>query len=239
MNFDRLKQLSGKNPRQEIIDKLTESRSSLLENYDRSLELLKQNYQLDEGIFDSLKMALRTATEVGKLGGEKAVTKVKSKAAKLSTSVKELYKSAKMRAELKELAAGLQKLVDQFENLSKKTPTLINQDAEIKKELLLFKDVFLSTRDAIWARLQVSEGKTVSEETIDEIIGELLGEELVTEESRVAGLKKEAEKAIVDAARKLSALKSALTDTDDKEEVRSAETYLDNALGKLKEVVSE
>lgn len=153
-NIDRMLQLSGKNPRKELSENLRSDLLKLVKSYDTTLEQIRLNQQLDEGIFTSLKAALSTAATLGKFG----VDAVKAKAAKLAANVKEMYKTAKAKAELTNLISGLKKIVEMFDELSSDSPTIIKADAEVKKELDLFYDVFRNSINTLASRMAISEG---------------------------------------------------------------------------------
>lgn len=169
MSMNRIMTLAGKNPRQELLDKLTADRARVDESYSNTISRVKNGQQIDEGIFAALKNAFGTAAELGKMGADK----VKEKASKLAASVKEVYKTAKARAELKNLVAGLKKIIGEFEELSTESPTIIKADAEVKKELDLFKDVFANTIATLSSRMAVQEGIENNEAAIKYMLVEL------------------------------------------------------------------
>jgi len=182
--INRMLTLSGKNPQQELLDKLAVDRKRIDESYDVTIKRVKGGYQLDEGIFSALKLAFGTASQLSKMGAEKA----KQKAQELSASVKKVYKSARAKAELKNLIAGLKKIISEFEDMADDSSTILAADAEVKRELNLFKDVFINTINTLASRMAVSEGLDGDEDTLKYMLTELgiLTEEPITLQEALA-----------------------------------------------------
>lgn len=168
MNLDRFLALSGKNPQQQTLDRLTADLAKINEQYARAINDVKAGKQINEGIFSAIKAAITTVGKVGAAGANAVANKVKE----LSSAVKNLYLDAKAKQELKDLIAGLKAAIADFEKLETKVPTILDRDEEVKKEIDLFKDLFAKTIESLSARLASAEGVKEALDIKDLLIAE-------------------------------------------------------------------
>ena len=161
----RLKALAGQNANQESLKQLSADLKAVNENFDTAVDALLNGRQLDEGLLDALHAALQTAGQIGKAGvksagsaGLQAAKRAAAKAKKVSASVKTLYLDNKAQVELKKLLMGLGKLIQQFEDMQKKAPTIVSRDPDVAKELKHFDATFKSLIDTLSSRLVIKEG---------------------------------------------------------------------------------
>lgn len=167
--LDRMLALSGKNKEQNLINQLKIEKHAIIESYDRTIEHLKNNNQIDEGIFTALKNAFGTANNLRKAG----VQGVKNKISTLAGNVKAIYKSARAKAELKTLIDGLEDAILSFENLTKQTNTIISSDPEIRQELEIFKKTFEAMIISLTARQAVAENIETDDSAIKNMLVEM------------------------------------------------------------------
>jgi soluble cytochrome b562 len=153
-----------------VIDGLRASKQKLDEQFNAALEAAKNGRQIDEGFFTSLKAAFSTAGQLAASGANK----VSDAAKKMAANVKAIYQDAKAKAELKELVKGLQEAVNQFDKLANNAPTIMKRDAEVSKEMALFRELFNKLIETLGARMTVTEGISVDDlEAIKQLLEQL------------------------------------------------------------------
>lgn len=153
-DFNRIKALAGLNPKHDLIEALKASRAEMNAAHDKLIKQLEDGMQLDEGLFNALKAAIKTVGNVGKDGVDALGNKVKALASKYS----ELYQDHKAQEELKDLTKGLKAVIDSFDKLEKSVPTILSRDDEVKKLVEIFKRALIAIISALESRLQGGDG---------------------------------------------------------------------------------
>jgi hypothetical protein len=149
MNIDRIKALAGMPANYELIEELKQQRKDIVFILDQMIIDAEKGKQIDEGLFTSLKAALSTAA--APVGA--AAKKVATKAKELKANVIELYKDKKAIEELKVLSKNLLDMIKSFDKVESDSATILEKDAEIAKEVELFKTLLTKTSDSISRRL--------------------------------------------------------------------------------------
>ena len=170
MDIQRLKALSGYNPKQQKINDLKAEHARVNKLYEQLIRDLEQHRQIDEGLFDGIRAAFSTVGAIGAKGAKVVSDKVK----KVGSDVKEIYLDQKAKIELKGLAKNLAKASDDFAKAEASAKTIIDRDKEVAKIMTIFKDAFKTTVDMINARMASARG-AVTEGWEDE--GDVLDEE--------------------------------------------------------------
>ena len=171
-DLNRMRELAGFHPKQDLISELKVSRDQLLASYDQLIKQVENGNQIDEGFFTSLSAALKTAGQISKKGAKAAAEKV----AKLANGVKQMYLDNKAQAELKNMIDSLARIQNTLNTIEKESPTILSRDSEVKHAFNLLIDVLTKITDQVAARLAVpvatSEGRAVSEADIEKILEE-------------------------------------------------------------------
>ena len=155
-HLKRMQVLSGRNPNQEEVDRLTAELAQITTSYTEAIEAAKRGGQLDEGVWTNLLATFNTALKLGADGSKRVLAKVKQ----ASASVRTLYRDQKVQVELKALLKGVAKLLIDFEELSKKSPTLLTHDKDVKLEMDSFQKRFTVLVDTLASRAALQEGLT-------------------------------------------------------------------------------
>lgn len=165
MNYDRIKELSGQNPKQAKIDEMKADLKALSESYEAAIAAVESGRRIDEGFFNSLKAAFQTAAQLGKSGA----SAVKDKVKKVTAPVAAIYRDKKAQAELKSLFDQLKGIIDRFDEISNSAPTIFKNDKQVAVEMDYFRKVMLKMIQTLSSRLAIKEGAT----EIDQIMAVL------------------------------------------------------------------
>lgn len=171
----RLQQLSGRNPNDDTVKVLQQEAQRVQEAYTVTIDALKNNRQIDEGLFTNLTAAIKTVGQIGKNGAASVVDKAK----KLGAAVKTIYTDKKAQLELKKLLNTMRTAIYGFDKMEGEAPTILAKDAEVKKALAVFRDLFTKTIDLLSARAAVQEGIELTPAGIEKFLAEQLDEQVV------------------------------------------------------------
>lgn len=151
-DINRLKMLSGIEPKVSISEQLKADKLATIAAYDKLIYDAEHNIQLDEGLFTSLKATLAT---LGHLSGA-AAKKVADTAKKIGSDIKEIYLDKKAQAELEQLVKRIKEVITDFEVIEKDASTIIKRDPEVAAEMKLFSDLLKKVIETLSVRLAAS-----------------------------------------------------------------------------------
>lgn len=171
-DLTRIQELAGFHPKKQLIAELKRSKEELAAAHDLVIKQVQNGAQLDEGLFNSISAALKTAATIG----QKGAAAIADKTRQLSSGIKNMYLDHKAQGELRELIDNVKHLNKVLGHVERESPTILSRDSEVKTVMGLLKDVMVKLIDQLTARLAVpkmhAEGQ-VTAEHIDELIKQL------------------------------------------------------------------
>lgn len=165
-DFNRLQALSGKNPAQEKLNALKNDRTKIDEAYTIAFDAVKNDRQIDEGLWDNLTAALGTVSQVGKIGSQAAVDAAK----KVSAQVKTIYQDKKAQIELKNLVNTMRKILPMLGNMQDKSPTIMKLDKMVAKEFDIMYQIFTKTIQSLASRMAIKEGIELNQSAMKDLM---------------------------------------------------------------------